>query len=90
MPHITPNDIQNIRDFDTLLDFFRNKLDWHIPEDVELEDVAFPWSPEDLDLDETAEERIVKCQQAATFSPQSTHTWVNRRNATVGHLFPAI
>ncbi len=67
MPHITPNDIQNIRDFDTLLNFFRDKLDWHIPEDVELEDVAFPWSPEDLDLDEPTEERIVECQQLPSF-----------------------
>ncbi len=67
MPNITPNDIQNIRDFDTLLDFFRDKLDWHIPEDVELEDVAFPWSAEDLDLDEPTEERIVECQQLPPF-----------------------
>ena len=65
MPNITPNDIQNIRDFDTLLDFFRDKLDWHIPEDVELEDVAFPWSAEDLDLDETAAE----CKQLPPFPP---------------------
>ncbi len=67
MPHITPNDIQNIRDFDSLLDFFRDRLDWSIPEDVELEDVAFPWSPEDLDLDEPTEERIVECQQLPPF-----------------------
>ena len=52
MPNITPNDIHNIRNFDTLLDFLREKLGWHIPENVELEDIAFPWSPEDLDLDE--------------------------------------
>ena len=69
MPHITPNDIQNIRDFDSLLDFFRDKLDWPIPEDVELEDVAFPWSPEDLDLDEPTEERIVDCKQLPPFPP---------------------
>ncbi len=82
MPHITPNDIQNICDFDTLLDFFRDKLDWHIPEDVELEDVAFPWSPEDLDLDETTEERIVDCKQLPPFprirptlSGEETQPW---------------
>ncbi len=67
MPNITPNDIQNIRDFDTLLGFFRDKLDWHIPEDVELEDVAFPWSPEELDLDEPTEDRIVDCRQLPPF-----------------------
>ncbi len=73
MPNITPDDIQNIRDFDTLLDFFRDRLDWHIPENVELEDVAFPWSAEDLDLDETADERIAECKQLPPFPPiQST------------------
>ena len=69
MPQITPNDIHNIRDFDSLLDFFREKLDWRIPEDVELEDVAFPWSAEDLDLDEPTEDRIVECLQLPRFPP---------------------
>ena len=67
MPYITPNDIHNIHDFDTLLDFLREKLGWHIPENVELEDIAFPWSPEDLDLDELTEERIPDCQQLPPF-----------------------
>ena len=67
MPYITPDDIHNIRDFDTLLDFLREKLNWHIPEDVELEDIAYPWSPEDLDLDELTEERIPECQQLPSF-----------------------
>ena len=67
MPDITPNDIHNIRDFDTLLDFLREKLSWHIPEDVELEDIAFPWTAEDLDLDELAEELVINCQQLPPF-----------------------
>ena len=67
MPNITPNDIHNIDNFDTLLDFLREKLGWHIPEDVELEDIAFPWAPEDLDLDELTEELIVDCQQLPPF-----------------------
>ena len=67
MPDITPNDIHNIRNFDTLLNFLREKLGWHIPEDIELEDIAFPWSPEDLDLDELTEELIVDCQQLPPF-----------------------
>ena len=67
MPYITPNDIHNIHNFDTLLDFLREKLSWHIPEGVEFEDIAFPWSPEDLDLDELTEELIVDCQQLPPF-----------------------
>ncbi len=67
MPHIIPDDIHNIRSFDTLLDFLREKLGWHIPEDVELEDIAFPWSAEDLDLDELTEELVINCQQLPPF-----------------------
>lgn len=67
MPDITPNDIHNINDFDTLLNFLREKLGWYIPEDVELEDIGFPWSPEELDLDELTEELIVDCQQLPPF-----------------------
>ena len=69
MPYITPDDIHNIHNFDTLLDFLREKLGWHIPEDVELEEIAFPWSAEDLDLDAPTEERIVDCQQLPPFPP---------------------
>ena len=78
VPDITPNDIHNIHDFDTLLDFLREKLSWHIPEDVELEDIAFPWSPEDLDLDEPTEERIPDCWQLPPFptsQSDSTQPW---------------
>ena len=67
MPNITPNDIRNIHNFDTLLDFLREKLGWDISEDVELEDIAYPWSPEDLDLDELTEERIPECKQLPSF-----------------------
>ena len=67
MPHITPDDIHNIHNFDTLLDFLRQKLNWHIPEDVDLEDIAFPWSAEDLDLDESTEELVINCQQLPPF-----------------------
>ena len=79
MPYITPNDIQNIHDFDSLLDFFRDKLDWPIPEDVELADVAFPWSAEDLNLDETTEDQFVDCWQLPPFPPtQPTHGVMER------------
>ncbi len=67
MPYIIPDDIHNIHNFDTLLDFLRDKLGWAIPEDVELEDIAFPWSAEELDLDEPTEEHIVDCQQLPPF-----------------------
>ena len=67
MPQITPSDINGIYNFDTLLDFLREKLDWPIPEGVELEEIAFPWSAEDLDLDEPTEGRIMDCWQLPPF-----------------------
>ena len=69
MPYITPNDIHSIRNFDTLLDFLREKLGWHIPEDVEFEDVAYPLSAEDLDLDELTQDRIGDYWQLPPFPP---------------------
>ena len=67
MPQIMPNDIRSIDDFDTLLDFLREKLDWPIPEGVELDEIVFPWSPEDLDLDESSEGKIMDCWQLPPF-----------------------
>ncbi len=67
MTYITPDDIQSIHNFDTLLAFLREKLGWHIPEDGQLEDIAFTWTPEDLNLDERTEERGVHCQQLPPF-----------------------
>ncbi|RKU21843.1 type I restriction endonuclease subunit M [Candidatus Poribacteria bacterium] len=69
MPHITPNDIHNIHDFDTLLDFLREKFGWHIPEDVEFEDVAYSLSAEELDLDELTQDRIGDYWQLPPFPP---------------------
>ena len=67
MSDITPNVIHNIHNFDTLLDFLRDKLGWPIPEDVELEDIAYHWSETDLDLDEPTGEHIADCWQLRPF-----------------------
>ena len=67
MSDITPNDIHNIHHFDALLDFLREKLGWPVPEGVDLEDIAYPWSPENLDLDELTEEQIPECRQLPSF-----------------------
>ena len=67
MPQIEPNDIRSIDDFDALLDFLQEKLNWPIPEEVELEEIAFPWSPKELDLDKPTEGRIMDCWQLPPF-----------------------
>ena len=67
MPQIIPDDMRSIDNFDALLDFLREKLEWPIPEGVALEEIVFPWSPEELDLDEPTEGRIIDCQQLPPF-----------------------
>ena len=67
MPQIMLNDISSIDNFDALLDFLQEKLDWPIPEGIELEEIAFPWSPKELDLDEPTEGRIMDCWQLPPF-----------------------
>ena len=67
MPQIVPNDIRSIDNLDGLLNFLREKLDWPIPEEIELEEIVFPWSAEDLDLDESTEEKIMDCWQLPPF-----------------------
>ena len=67
MPQITPNDINGIYDFETLSHFLREKLDWPIPEGIEFKEIAFPWSAEELDLDEPTEGRIMDCWQLPPF-----------------------
>ena len=69
MTNITTIDVRNIHNFDTLLDFLRDKLGWRIPEDVEFEDVTYPLSAEDLDLDELTQDRIVDYWQLPPFPP---------------------
>ena len=69
MPDITPDDVHNIRNFDTLLDFLREKLGWRIPEDVEFEDVTYPFTAEDLDLDELTQGWIADYWQLPPFPP---------------------
>ena len=87
MPQIMPNDIHSIYDFDTLLDFLREKLDWPIPEGVELEDIAFPWSSEELDLDEPTEGRIVDCQQLPPFPTEQLELGFSESSQPWGIFF---
>ncbi len=71
MPNIPVETVDTITDFETLLAFFRDTLDWPIPEDVTLGEIAFPWSSAELDLDETAEARVADCLQLPPFAREA-------------------
>lgn len=56
--------ILKVRNFESLFDFLRDSLNWPIPDEgMELEDITYSWSVEDLKLDAATEAKIVSCWQ---------------------------
>jgi predicted helicase len=52
------DDIRDIRDFESLVEYLRDELDWPFDEDLEIEDLAFDYEPEELGLDKGYEVRV--------------------------------
>ena len=55
---ITPERLHTIRNFDTLLEFLSEQLDWPLPDDAALEDSSFEWDVDDLKLVEGSANRL--------------------------------
>ena len=56
---ITESAVRSIRDFDSFLDFLRCELLWPIPEGpLDVEDITYDFSPDELNLDEAARRRL--------------------------------
>ena len=61
-------DVQKVYDFESLVSFLRDTLNWPIPDEgLEFDDITFDWSPTDLELDTDTEARIVGCRQLQLF-----------------------
>ena len=58
MPHFTPEDINRITDFESLLDFLHNKLDWPVDSSKTIEDVTFDYTADELRVQEAAAARL--------------------------------
>ncbi|MBI1926797.1 Eco57I restriction-modification methylase domain-containing protein [Candidatus Poribacteria bacterium] len=56
---ITESAVRSIQGFDAFLDFLRRELFWPIPEGpLDVEDVTYDFSPDELNLDEAARRRL--------------------------------
>ena len=61
-------DVQNIHNFESLVDFLRNSLNWPIPDEgLEFDDITYDWSAIDLELDADTQVRVVGCRQLQLF-----------------------
>lgn len=60
--------IQKVHNFESLIDFLRDSLNWSIPDKgLEFDDITFDWSAKDLELDADTQARIVRCRQLQLF-----------------------
>lgn len=57
------DDMNNIRDFESLVEYLRDELNWPFEEDLEIEDLAFDYEPEELGLDKEYEVAINEIKQ---------------------------
>ena len=74
-------DVQNIHNFESLVDFLRNSLNWPIPDEgLDFEDITYDWSAEDLELDGNTQARIVGCWQLQLFDLQFDLSAVTRES----------
>ena len=56
--------IQEVRNFESLVDFLRDSLNWPIPDEgLKFEEITYDWSAEDLELNPDTQARIISCRQ---------------------------
>jgi hypothetical protein len=58
MPNLTPQDINAITDFESLLRFLHDKLDWPVDPSKTIEDVTFDYTADELRVHESAAARL--------------------------------
>lgn len=69
--NITPTDIARITNLETLLAFLRDRLNWDIDPDAQLDDLTFDYSADELNLSDKASARLQGgvVRQLQNFSP---------------------
>ena len=61
-------DVQNVHNFESLVDFLRESLNWPIPDEgLEFDDIIYDWSAADLELDPDTQARVIGCRQLRLF-----------------------
>ncbi len=62
-------EIQKVHNFESLVDFLRDSLNWPIPDaGLEFDDITYDWSAVDLELNPAAQARIICCRQLRLFN----------------------
>ena len=62
------HDVQNVHNFESLVDFLRDTLNWPIPDEgLEFDDITYDWSAVDLELDADTQARVIGCRQLQLF-----------------------
>lgn len=74
-------DVQKVHDFESLVDFLRNSLNWPIPDTgLEFDDITYDWSAIDLELDAGTQARVMGCRQLRLFDLQFDLSAVTRES----------
>ena len=56
--------VQSVHNFESLVDFLRNSLNWPIPDEgLEFDDITYDWPAIDLELDSNTQARVIGCRQ---------------------------
>ena len=75
--------IQEVHNFESLVDFLRDSLNWPIPDEgLEFEEITYDWSVEDLELNPDTQARIVSCRQLQLYDLQFDLSAVSRKSNT--------
>ena len=62
-------EIQKVHNFESLVGFLRDSLNWPIPEEgLEFEDITYEWSASNLELDLDTQNRVISCRQLRLFN----------------------
>jgi len=73
--------IQKVRNFESLIDFLRNSLNWPIPDEgLGFEEITYDWSASDLGLDSNTQARIISCRQLQLYDLQFDLSAVSRKS----------
>ena len=60
--------VQSVHNFESLIDFLRDSLNWPIPDEgLEFDEITFDWSAADLELDADTQARVIGCRQLQLF-----------------------
>ena len=73
--------IQKVHNFEALVDFLRDSLNWPIlDESLGFEEITFDWSADDLELDADTQARIVGCRQLQLYDLEFDLSAVARKS----------